>query len=151
MPDNFIAKRPAGPAEIAWLSEILCLDDLEPHIAGVLFTIPCTIYKVAAETDIISEGETGREVYVLYRGKASVYRTSGSGMVKAGTLLAGDFFGEIAFLIGIKRSATVRADTECEVFMFDAGAFAELIKQFPCLLTRVRDTAARRIAKMFEE
>lgn len=43
------------------------------------------------------------------------------------TLRDGDFFGEIALLLGKPRSASVRAKEYCDLYVFDKDSFTQII------------------------
>jgi CRP/FNR family cyclic AMP-dependent transcriptional regulator len=62
---------------------------------------------------IVNEGETGDALYILIQGRVRVFSADTSGKeITLGTILAGDFFGEMS-LDGGKRSATVEALEPC--------------------------------------
>ena len=57
---------------------------------------------------VIRQGEPGEVMYVIREGVCDVIRSDGEEEQHVGRLEAGDFFGEIALLRGIARTATVR-------------------------------------------
>merc|ERR1712226_1654117 len=57
---------------------------------------------------IISEGETGDKLYILECGECEVVKKTNGRDVVVAKLKNGAFFGEIAVLYDIPRSATVR-------------------------------------------
>lgn len=62
---------------------------------------------------IVNEGETGDALYILIQGRVRVFNADTSGKeITLGTILAGDFFGEMS-LDGGARSATVEALEPC--------------------------------------
>jgi CRP/FNR family transcriptional regulator, cyclic AMP receptor protein len=62
---------------------------------------------------IVNEGETGDALYILIQGRVRVFSADTSGKeITLGTILAGDFFGEMS-LDGGERSATVEALEPC--------------------------------------
>ncbi len=62
---------------------------------------------------IVNEGEIGDALYILIQGRARVFSADTSGKeITLGTILAGDFFGEMS-LDGGTRSATVEALEPC--------------------------------------
>ncbi|MFN4258366.1 MAG: glucose-6-phosphate dehydrogenase [Gemmataceae bacterium] len=77
---------------------------------------------------IIRKGETGKDMYILLRGKVEVL--DGAGQV-LNTLRDGDFFGEIALLLSRPRTASIRALTPCELFMLEKDNFANLLRDHP--------------------
>ena len=66
-----------------------------------------------ANQHIITQGEDDANYYVLRRGKVEVH-IKGPGVV--GTLEWGMGFGEVALVLGTKRTATIRCITPCEVY-----------------------------------
>src|ERR1035437_10164410 len=66
---------------------------------------------------LIEEGEIGSEVYVILKGSVTVRRSRWMVFSKdVARLKAGDFFGEIGFLMPTVRSASVIANGPCELF-----------------------------------
>jgi CRP/FNR family cyclic AMP-dependent transcriptional regulator len=62
---------------------------------------------------LVNEGEAGDAIYILIQGRVRVFSADTSGKeITLGTVLAGDFFGEMA-LDGGERSATVEALEPC--------------------------------------
>lgn len=62
---------------------------------------------------IVNEGEMGDALYILIQGRVRVFSADTSGKeITIGTILAGDFFGEMS-LDGGTRSATVEALEPC--------------------------------------
>ena len=62
---------------------------------------------------IVNEGEMGGALYILIQGRVRVFSADTSGKeITLGTVLAGDFFGEMS-LDGGARSATVEALEPC--------------------------------------
>lgn len=62
---------------------------------------------------IINEGDSGDALYILIQGRVRVFSADTSGKeITLGTILAGDFFGEMS-LDGGSRSATVEALEPC--------------------------------------
>ncbi|HEY6567265.1 MAG TPA: MFS transporter [Actinomycetota bacterium] len=72
-----------------------------------------------AGADVITEGERGDLFYVIQEGTASVV----SGGAPVATLGPGDYFGEIALLRNVPRTATVHADTDLELLTLDQEEF----------------------------
>jgi len=65
---------------------------------------------------IIRQGETGDSLYLVARGVIRVSTEDGGRKVDLATLMAGDFFGEMALLRGEPRTATCRAVTPCALY-----------------------------------
>lgn len=82
---------------------------------------------------IFEEGDLGAEMYVVQRGEVEIVRQD----KRLALLKAGDFFGEMALLEGLPRSASARAASECAVLPVDAGAFDYMIRNIPELSIRM--------------
>ena len=81
---------------------------------------------------ILMEEEAGSALFVIITGKVKISRTSNDGReVILSILNDSDFFGEMAILDGLARSATVVAIEESELFIIQRNDFLEMIKQFP--------------------
>jgi CPA1 family monovalent cation:H+ antiporter len=65
---------------------------------------------------IVRQGERGSSLFLVARGVVRVIRTDGDTDRPIATLLAGDFFGEMALLHGGTRTATCRAVTPCALY-----------------------------------
>ncbi len=75
---------------------------------------------VKAGHEILREGDSGRFMYVLIEGEASVTKLGVDDLVAhgLGTLHSGDCFGEMALVDPALRSATIEALTECVMIRF---------------------------------
>jgi MFS family permease len=74
-----------------------------------------------AGQEIIREGETGDRFYIVASGQARVTR-GGEPLRECGP---GDYFGEIALLRDIPRTATVTASEEVELYALERAAFID--------------------------
>ena len=66
------------------------------------------------------------------------------GRIGLAGLHAGDCFGEMSLLTGARRSATIIAQTDCNVIEIEKGVMAELVQGQPELLRRLSELLARR-------
>lgn len=105
------------------------------------------IVSAATEIDLptgkqlVSQGEYGREMYVILRGTADV-NVDGR---KVSELAPGDFFGELAFLHPAPRSATVTARTDMRVMVLDSRAMDVIVEREPVVARRLMEAMAKRI------
>lgn len=96
---------------------------------------------VPAGTQLVAQGEHGRELYVILRGAAEV-KVSGR---KVSELTPGDFFGELAFLHPAPRSATVTARTDMRVMVLDSRSMEVIVEREPAIARRLMLAMAIRI------
>jgi CRP-like cAMP-binding protein len=74
---------------------------------------------------IIAEGEPGQAFYVLARGAVRVTKRDVQGQVlPLATLHDGSIFGEMALVSASPRTATVTAESDCDLLEFDRDALA---------------------------
>ncbi len=81
---------------------------------------------------VLEQGKTGRDFYIVTRGVLRVEATVGEGRkLRMGVLMAGDVFGEVAFLTGRPRTATVLAETAAECLEIGAEAWDGALAGLP--------------------
>ncbi len=81
---------------------------------------------------ILMEEESGTALFVIVTGKVKVARSSNDGREVILTILTdSDFFGEMAILDGLTRSASVVAIEETELFMLQRNDFMNLLHEHP--------------------
>lgn len=81
---------------------------------------------------VIQEGEEGDKFYLIVRGKARVDKALDDGSVKTvASLSDGDFFGEIALLKNVPRTASIYAGTPLVLLSLQRKMFQSLLKRAP--------------------
>jgi CRP/FNR family transcriptional regulator, cyclic AMP receptor protein len=88
------------------------------------------------------EGDRGREFFVLLEGEADVKKGDRS----INTMRDGDFFGEIALVTHMPRTASVTATTPVRVLVITERDFGALLKRSPEISRGVAEALAERIA-----
>ena len=84
------------------------------------------------ESVVLFEHETGTALFVIVDGKVKVSRVSDDGKEVILTILGeSDFFGEMAILDGLSRSANVTAMEDSELFIIQRSEFLELLNVHP--------------------
>jgi CRP-like cAMP-binding protein len=100
--------------------------------------------EVPAGRVLCRQGEIGHEFFVIIEGEIDVTRDG----EHLGTRSSGDFFGEIALLEEIPRTATVTAKTPLRFFVLTRQAFTRLIDANPRVERKVLRALARRVADL---
>ncbi|CAD5117584.1 DgyrCDS6342 [Dimorphilus gyrociliatus] len=111
---------------------------LEDIIDEQLVEIVNCMYKqeISEGKLICKQGQRGDSVYVLVKGKLSVQQEKGESEIIINNIEDGpEIFGELAILYNCKRTATIRAETQCTVFGIDRSSFKAIL---------VRNTIYRR-------
>jgi CRP-like cAMP-binding protein len=93
---------------------------------------------------LIQQGDQGDSMFVLVDGQATVVVERNGGPTPVGFLQSGDCFGEMSLLTGERRSATVVAQTDCEVVEIGKAVLAQSLKANPALLEQLSELLARR-------
>ena len=108
------------------------------------------IAKIADEVDLSAgkmltkEGARGREFFVLLEGTADVRNNSGL----LAPLGPGDFFGEIALITDVPRTAKVQTTSPVRALVITDRAFRELMRNSPEIQRKVLEAVASRLASM---
>ncbi|HMA10689.1 MAG TPA: YhjD/YihY/BrkB family envelope integrity protein [Steroidobacteraceae bacterium] len=97
---------------------------------------------------LIEEGDDSRTAYFLYAGRAGVYKQTSDGRRRLGGLEEGQLFGEMAYLLGETRTASVIADTEITVLALPPHILEELMRHSAPLSRRIIDTLCQRLERM---
>ena len=81
---------------------------------------------------ILLEEETGAALFVIVSGKVKIVRMDDDGREVILSILGeSDFFGEMAILDGLTRSASVVATAKSELFMIHRRDFLKLLNDYP--------------------
>jgi CRP-like cAMP-binding protein len=103
--------------------------------------------RYATGDRIVSELESGADVFVLTEGEAEVFVEPRGGEKKVlQTLSPGSAFGEMSSLTGGLRSATVVATSDVEVFVIRDATFDQLRERRPEVAVSLLRTLAKRLA-----
>lgn len=78
---------------------------------------------------LFHEGDPGDAFYIILSGAVEVYVERINKHLT--TLKAGKFFGELSLLLGIPRTATVRAEENTVLFLVNKKGFEKLLKKHP--------------------
>jgi CRP-like cAMP-binding protein len=94
---------------------------------------------------VFREGDPPDGLYVVKRGTFSVSLGAGSepGAICVRTLVAGDFFGEMALLTNEARSATVRCETDGELLRIHGARVRALLARDPTATCAVAAALSR--------
>src|SRR6266436_1652010 len=93
---------------------------------------------------VIREGAEGESMFVLLRGAAEVSISKNGASIPVATLKAPDCFGEMSLLTGERRTATVRAESDCQVMEIGKPVMAEVLRASPDCLERLSELLAKR-------
>lgn len=115
------------------------------------FTKRMIIHTVPSGKSIVREGEAGNSVYVLTRGLVKVYSMIQGKRVDLAELGPSDFFGEIAFLTGKPRTATVEAVEESDVLEVAEEDLQDVIRKWPRVKEVLQNYYEERVKNTMEK
>jgi CRP-like cAMP-binding protein len=92
--------------------------------------------------ELTTEGERGREFFVILDGEAEVRRNGR----KIKTLGNGDFLGEIALVSKVPRTATVTTTRPTRVLVITDQRFGSLLRTTPDIQSGIVEALAERLA-----
>jgi MFS family permease len=115
-----------GPAQLERLARSLDQESVGPGVA------------------VCVQGETGDHFYLMERGTARVVRDG----LEVASLGTGDFFGEIALLRDIPRTATVEAVSDLDLLVLGRGPFLDAVKSTKCQIEAARVASQSRMDEL---
>jgi CRP/FNR family cyclic AMP-dependent transcriptional regulator len=104
------------------------------------------VERFPADTSIFQIGDPGDAVYIISSGEVEIFFRNDTGeQITLERSSKGDFFGEISFLDGGYRSASVRATTETEVLRLDRDDLAKFLESRPRAAMHLLAAMGRRL------
>lgn len=110
------------------------------------FTKRMVFHTFPAGKAIIREGATGASVFIVTRGSVRVFTTIDGKKVELAVLRSSDFFGEIAFLTGKPRTATVETVEESDILEVTEDDLKDLVAQKPHMKEIMQNYYEQRVA-----
>jgi CRP-like cAMP-binding protein len=90
-----------------------------------------------AGTVLFEEGDEGEELYIIRAGKVAIKKRVPHGEITLAVLEKGDFFGEMAMLEHIPRTAGAEMVDDGKLVVIDSGTFGDMIKANPEVAVRM--------------
>lgn len=126
------------------------IDQLEPSDIAKIREA-CVRVPVKAGEDLIRKGDTTDDLYIVADGSFKVYDdTLGEDFVHA-ILQQGDIFGEMSFIDGMERSASVKAISDGSALRMGKGEFDTLLASSPDTAMLFFFTLSRVIARRLRD
>jgi CRP/FNR family cyclic AMP-dependent transcriptional regulator len=117
------------------LEQVEIFADLRGH-AAALITLAALMREQSYRPGqtILTEGESGAELYLLVHGEAGVYKSTSEGEIYRVAILKGErhpLIGEGGLLGSDARSATIRADGACRCLVLGRDDFERFSSEHP--------------------
>jgi ATP-binding cassette subfamily B protein len=132
-----------GGQEALRLMQVPLFAGLDGDVAAALAN-RLSVERFAPGSVIVNEGERGTTMYIVDRGTAEVLVHDTSGQRRLADLRAGDYFGEMALLYDVPRTATVRATSPLQVLSLSREDLDELLEHVPELRGTLEESALAR-------
>ncbi|MGA2958837.1 MAG: cyclic nucleotide-binding domain-containing protein [Thermodesulfobacteriota bacterium] len=96
-------------------------------------------------TVLCLEGDPGHEMFIIQKGKVRVRKKVGNTEKVLAELSEGEFFGEMALLLGMDRSATVEVIEDSKILVIAPDTFESLLKSSPEIALKMLKKMALRL------
>ncbi|KAJ3287692.1 anaphase-promoting complex subunit Hcn1 [Rhizoclosmatium sp. JEL0117] len=93
---------------------------------------------------VFNQGEIGEEMFFIQSGTVNIL-TNGRFVT---SFKDGSFFGEVALIANIPRTASVQAATPCTLYALSSSQFADIISEFDDMKARVDEIYKDRMEKI---
>ena len=103
-----------------------------------------------ASSTIITEGDEGDLFYIIVRGRVEILKRIDDKDIRVKVLEDGDFFGEIALLSNVPRTATVRTVDPSLLISLKRSRFLELTSSVPGMHDKLEKTMGIRLGELTE-
>lgn len=103
----------------------------------------CDEIDVKPGRALTTEGEIGREFFLIRSGKATVKRKNR----KVATLGPGQYFGELSLLSRLPRNSTITADTDMDLLVLGQRELSALIEDVPSIAHKMLEVMAKRLSE----
>jgi len=90
-----------------------------------------------AGTTLFQEGDEGEDMYIIQSGKVAIKKRVPHGEVVLAVLEKGDFFGEMAVLERMPRSASAEVVEDGDLIVIGSDIFGDMIKANPEIAVRM--------------
>jgi glucose-6-phosphate 1-dehydrogenase len=122
------------------IAQLPLFKDAEPLLLNAMI-MALTPDSAAPGETIITEGDLGGEMYVICRGEVEILDRNGT---VTWELADGECFGEVGLLMATPRTATVRAKTQCDMFVLTKGEFCRILQDYPQFAESIKTLAKER-------
>lgn len=131
--------------DIAFLKSVPIFSGLDREILKRILGLGSR-KSFSKDSIILHENENGATFFAIISGKVKVSRSSEDGKEVILTILnPSDFFGEMALIDGLKRSANVVALENVELFLIQRSDFINLLNEHPEISISLLQELTRRL------
>lgn len=119
------------------LRDIMFFSDLSDKEVAVVASIVNTQQFKTGDT-VFKESQDGQSLYILKKGEVKACKIAPDGELFTLTIMKdGDIFGEMSFLDGRPRSATIVAISDIETYVIEKSDFETLVDDNPRIIFKL--------------
>uniref|UniRef100_A0A673L3B5 Cyclic nucleotide-gated potassium channel n=1 Tax=Sinocyclocheilus rhinocerous TaxID=307959 RepID=A0A673L3B5_9TELE len=117
-----------------------CLEELETDGCFIRLLARRISQSLFRANDLIyKKNDYGSEMYFIHKGEVEVLSKDNTAVLFK--LKAGQYFGEKSLLLGEPKAATVRAATNCELYVLSKKSLDEALKYYPSIFEQMQSAA----------
>src|SRR5512143_2873112 len=105
-------------------------------------------------TVLFNEGDEGEDMYIIRSGRVAIKKRVAHGEITVAVLEKGDFFGEMALLERIPRTAGAEVVEDGDLVVIGSDVFGDMVKANPEIAVRMLRKYSMRLretTKQFED
>ncbi len=99
----------------------------------------------AVGQEVCHQGDPGNTMYVILGGTADVLIDTAGGQIAVAEMKKNSFFGEIAILCDVPRTATIKAKEPLSTLKITKDMFYRLVAEFPQMAVEIMRELAHRL------
>src|SRR5437763_1508777 len=107
--------------------------------------VPGSAVAYTAGETIFSQGDLGTEMYIIQEGEVHIIKHINNESHLLSKLEKGDFFGEMALLESVPRTADAIAHSEVKVLVINGARFDEMLRKNPEIAVRIIRKYSKRL------
>ncbi len=101
---------------------------------------------------VIREGEPGETLYLIIKGEVSVIKGLGGGNeIELDRIASGDYFGEMALFEDIRRTASIRTESDSRLLTLHKQEFNQIVQEYPQIALEICKVLSLRIRRLHEK
>jgi CRP-like cAMP-binding protein len=107
--------------------------------------LPTYTVEFPAGDHVFREGDLGTEMFIVHEGKVEILKEMQGEPKQLAVLEKGDFFGEMAILEDLPRTASARALTDVKLLHINGSTFDQMLRSNPEIAVRMMRKLSRRL------
>lgn len=126
---------------------------LKPHSKAVYLEPKQgeNVREYPKDTMVFSESQSGEDMFIINEGQIKITKIVDGKEVVLAVLKAGDFFGEMALLENLPRSASAIAHEQCKLTVINRKNFDQMVTTQAVMISKLTTTLADRLWSMYRQ